>query len=325
MALNLSIIIINYNSKLYIKKCIESIFLFFNSKKNDVKFGWEIIIVDNASNDGSVEFIEKKISEAELFNIRLIKLSDNSGFSKASNIGAKNCRGEFLLFLNPDTEIIQEGLENILKFYNEKLKTEKIGVIGVKILNPDGSLQYSCRSFPTLARQFYESFFLQRLFKKSRFFGSYFMTYWDHYDNKKVDWLTGAFMLICRETFFQAGCFDEDYFIYSEDTDLCLRLVKNGFINYYCSDYSLRHTDAGIASQNPALREYQIWKSRKLYFKKNYSNFHAFILNVLYLAGVLNRIAVFGIPAMLKSKNPDFKTRFRVYINTLKLWRKQKY
>ncbi|MBM3711963.1 MAG: glycosyltransferase family 2 protein, partial [Actinobacteria bacterium] len=221
MAMDLSIIIISYNSRPFIKKCLESIFLFFNGKKNKADFGWEVVIVDNASGDGSAEFIEKKISEAELSKIRLIKLSENSGFSKASNIGAKNCSGEFLLFLNPDTEIIQEGLENVLKFYNVKARTEKIGIIGAKILNSDGSLQYSCRSFPTLARQFYESFFLQRLFKKSRFFGSYFMTYWDHDDSKKVDWLTGAFMLILRNTFFQAGCFDEDYFIYSEDTDLC--------------------------------------------------------------------------------------------------------
>ena len=318
MTLDLSIIIVNYNSRNFIKKCLESIFLFFNASKNGSYLSWEIVIVENGSSDESIEFIESKILEIR-DNIKLIKLSENVGFSKASNIGAKNCSSQFLLFLNPDTEIIQEGMEDVLKFYNEKKEIEKVGVVGAKILNPDGSLQYSCRTFPTLARQFYESYFLHRLFKKSKFFGSYLMTYWNHNENKKVDWLTGAFMLIYRDTFFKVGCFDEDYFIYSEDTDICLKLARNGFINYYYSDYGLIHSDAGIASVNPELREVQIWKSRKLYFNKNYSSVHAFVLDILYFLGVLNRIIVFGALSLLNPKNSGFKTRFRVYVNSLKL------
>ena len=281
--MDLSIIIVSYNSLKFIKNCIESLFFSIGSlekKENKNKITWELIIVDNGSSDGSIEYLKKLKLESD--GISVIEMGENRGFCSASNIGAERARGEFLLFLNPDTKFIQKGLDNIIKFYNEESKGSKVGIIGAKLLNFDNSLQYSCRSFPTLARQFYESYFLHRLFKKSRVFGSYFLSNWDHKSVRKVDWLSGAFMFLKREFFIQTGSFDEDYFMYSEDADLCLRMHMSGYKHYYYPYFAVQHSDSGIASRDKAAREVGIWKSSRLYFKKNYSLFHAIVLSCLY-------------------------------------------
>jgi GT2 family glycosyltransferase len=310
--LDLSIIIVNYNGFNYIKKCLESI------STNFEPFLWEVIVVDNGSIDESINYLRKIKSKNS--NFYLIENINNYGFAKASNIGAVKANGEFLLFLNPDTEIIQGGIKDIVNFCRGQSTREKIGVVGAKVINPDGTLQYSCRSFPTIARQFYESFFLYRIFKNSKVFGSYFLSYWDHNRTIEVDWLTGAFMLLKKDTFFSVGGFDEDYFLYSEDTDLCLKFNRSGFKNYYFNSYQLKHSDGGVASSDISLRNVQIWKSRRLYFLKNYSKAHALFLSYFYFLGVVNRIVLFVFLVILNPKKKEIRNRLKSYLKTLKLY-----
>jgi GT2 family glycosyltransferase len=236
--MDLSIIIVNYNGLDFLQKCINSIIKYLNAPNTEAAPEFEIIIVDNASTDGSAVFIKENFLKCKECTIKLIKAGENTGFSRGSNMGAGAALGEFLLFLNPDTEFVQGGFDRIITFYKEKSTAEKIGTIGARILNNDGSIQFGCRSFPTLSRQFYESFFLSKIFAKSKVFGSYFMTYCDHKETRKVDWMSGAFLFLKKETFFSAGSFDEKYFMYSEDTDLCLKLSKAGFSNYYFWNYT---------------------------------------------------------------------------------------
>ncbi|MCL5071340.1 MAG: glycosyltransferase, partial [Actinobacteria bacterium] len=179
--MELSIIIVNFNSLSYIKKCIESMFSILKTEG----FKWEVVVVDNNSNDGSIDYFKNLQSQFD--NFIVIANSHNKGFAKASNIGAGSASGKFLLFLNPDTEFIETGMQKVLDFFNSKNKMEKIGIVGAKLLNSDDSIQYSCRSFPTLARQFYESYFLYKVFSRSKIFGSYFLSYWDHENIRKVD------------------------------------------------------------------------------------------------------------------------------------------
>src|SRR4030042_1023216 len=265
--MDISIIIVNYNSLDFIKGCIKSIEGLINESGVDC----EVLIVDNNSGDGSVGYLKEKNKRNSRFS--LIANSSNLGFSRA------------------------------------------------KILNANGTLQLSPRSFPTLARQFYESYFLHGIFKKSRIFGSYFLSWWDHRSVREVDWLTGSFMFIRKDYFLKAGMFDEDYFMYSEDADLCLKLHKMNFTNYYFPGFVIEHSDSGIASKDPAVREAGIWRSRRLYFKKNYSRAHAVALSLLYLAGVLNRIFIFTVLSIFKpgSKN---KTRLASYIKVFGLYYK---
>ena len=312
--MELSIIIVNFNSLTFIRKCLESMFSMLEIKD----FKWEVVVVDNNSSDGSIDYLKNLQSQFD--NFSFTTSSQNNGFAKASNIGAGNALGEFLLLLNPDTEFIETGMQKVLDFFNSKNEVEKIGIIGAKLLNPDNSIQYSCRSFPTLARQFYESFFLYRIFSRSKIFGSYFLSGWKHESIRKVDWLSGAFMLIKKEVFKRIGGFDEDYFMYSEDADICLRLSRAGFKNYYFSQYSIRHDDGAVASSNKALRNSQIWRSRKLYFLKNYSLRHALLESYLFFLGVINRLLVFSLILVFKPKNRIYKERVSNELRTLKLY-----
>lgn len=309
--MDISFVIVNYNSLECIRGCIESIQKMLGGTLHSIcqKSGvsanyesgfknsfedslcWEIVVVDNGSVDGSVGYLKNLESRFE--NIALFELGENKGFSFASNLGAKMAKGEFLLFLNPDTLFIDGNLKGVLDFYWQMSKAEKVGVIGVKIVNQDGSLQYSARSFPTISRQLYESFFLYRIFRRSKVFGSYFLSWWDHKNIMEVDWVSGAFLLVRKVDFGKIGGFDENYFMFSEDCDLCLKFIRAGYKNYYFPFFTVIHLDSAIASRNMALREAQIWKSRRLYFRKNYSPFHGEVVSFIYFLGVINRIILF--------------------------------
>jgi O-antigen biosynthesis protein len=319
--MDISIIIVNFNGLGIIEDCIKSIYKYTNSKTS-CGFLYEIIIADNASFDGSSQMLEEMAKVRDRNNLRVILLEKNHGFAHASNIAARAAKGDYLLFLNPDTEFIEHGFEKFTDFYKKKSASEKIGAAAVKLLNDDMSIQYSCRSFLTLARQFYESFFLSRLFKKSGIFGSYFMTFSDHGAIMEVDWLSGAFMFIDRDVFFKAGGFDDDYFMYSEDSDLCLKLARLGYKNYYYPFYCIKHKDAAIASSNPPLRDLQIARSRRLYFKKNYSSAHSAAFSIIYMFHIIMRIALYYAISFAGEKNIRQKAKVRAgdYKKTLKMY-----
>jgi len=343
----LSIIIVNYNSSEFIINCVASII-----KHISFFIPFEIIIVDNASKDNSVikinEYIDnlKNITDGkDSFNniigniisnnfssnfsnnisikteiFKIIKLRQNSGFAKAANIGANKAKYKYLLFLNPDTEFIGEGIKDLIDFYEEKSFKTKIGAVGVKILNPDGTLQYNARSFLTLTLQFYESFFLDKIFPKVKFLNAHFLRWWDHLTVKEVDWLSGAFLFLEKEVFFSVGAFDTEYFIYSEDEDLCLKLVKAGYKNYYYPNFCIIHHDAGIASKNQPLRDFQIWESRRIYFYRNYSKIHAKIFSFLYFFFIFNRAVLFFLMSFFYLRNNYYKKRSKQYFETLNLY-----
>jgi len=296
----LSFVIVNYNGMEFLERLIcslEELYTDSRSKEATLKNNtgstdWEAVFFDNASTDGSKEFLREKCGNSS--NLKLIESKTNTGFCFASNEAAKIADSEYLIFLNPDTIIKTPDLGILLSFVRNTADSDgMMGALGVRILNNDGSLQYSCRSFPTISRQFYESFFLAKIFKKSRIFGSYFMTWWDHKSVMETDWVSGAFLLIKRELFLSLNGFDEDYFMYSEDTDLCLRLRKKGYRNYYFPDFEIIHLDSAIASRDFSGREKGIWKSRKLYFEKNHSNLHARIVSFLYFCGIIKRAFLF--------------------------------
>ncbi len=295
---DISFIIVNYNALAHIQKLYASLL----EKMGQGDLSWEAVIVDNDSKDKSPDFL--RTLSLEDARIRTICLDENAGFSKACNIGAQASEGRYLIFLNPDTVLIDCNIADLISFYKSK---ESIGAAGAKMLNADLSLQRSARSFPTLARQFYESFFLDKIFSRSRVFGAYFMRFSRLEQIMEVDWLSGAFLLLSRALFFKAGGFDEDYFIFSEDADLCLRLKRMGLHNYFYPHYRIIHDDGAISGRDSAKRHAQIIQARNIYFKKNYSLFSAKIVTLLCFAGVLKRILIFSILAVFRPKKGYFK------------------
>ncbi|MDI6839294.1 MAG: glycosyltransferase family 2 protein [bacterium] len=189
-------------------------------------FEFETIVVDNASTDGSVNLLRE-----EFPYVRLIKNVSNVGFARASNQAISRSRGEYILFLNPDAVPESGALERIVKFMEQK---PHAGCVGGKLLNPDGSLQLSCRSFPTYISIFFGRLSLiRRIFPGNPFSKGFLLTDLDYNKEQKVDWIIGACMLTKREILETFGYFDEDFFIFVEDLDFCYRLKKGGLDIYY--------------------------------------------------------------------------------------------
>ena len=233
--MKLSIIIVSYNGKEYLKKCLDSI---FRSKISD----FEVIVVDNASTDGSAETIDnfKFHPFGKLrTNFKFITNKKNLGFSKANNIGVKNSSGDYLLFLNPDTEIDKKTIESLISFMDKK---KNAGCVTCKVLLPNGKLDESChRGFPTPWNAFCFFSGLEDLFPKSRIFSGYHMGWKDLNNIHEIHACAGSFMLVRRKAGEEIGWWDEDYFFYGEDLDFCLELEKKGWKIYFVPNVSIVH------------------------------------------------------------------------------------
>jgi GT2 family glycosyltransferase len=298
MQKDISFVIVNYNGLSHIQKLYASLI----GQMAEKEISWEAVIVDNASMDKSPDLL-KEIAFKDK-RIRPVFLGQNYGFAKASNTGAEAAQGKYLVFLNPDTQLIDHNICDLISFYESR---KEIGALGVKMLHANGSLQRSARSFPTLARQFYESFFLDKAFAGSRIFGAYFMRFSTLEEVMEVDWLSGAFLFISKELFGKAKGFDGDYFLFSEDTDLCLRLKRMGYTNYFYPYYRIIHDDGAISGRDMPRRSAQIIRARNIYFRKNYSLFSAKIVTLYCFAGILNRILVFGVMGIFRPKKGYFQ------------------
>ncbi|MEK7167612.1 MAG: glycosyltransferase family 2 protein [Patescibacteria group bacterium] len=245
--MKLSIIIVSWNVKGLLKKCLESI-----------KEDFEIIVVDNNSKDGTKEMVEKDFPEA-----KLIKNKKNLGFAKANNQGIQEAKGDCILFLNPDTEILDGTLEKCLK----EMDTG-IGILGCKILNPDLTIQPSVRRFPTFLN------ILLILSKLPKFF--HFKSL-DHYlakdfnydKSQEVDQVMGAFMMVKKEVLDKVGMFDERFFLWFEEVDFCRRAKRNGFKIYYLAEAEIIHYGGQSFGQEMKLKnQWRFFLSALKYFLK---------------------------------------------------------
>jgi len=224
----LSIVIVNYNVKEFLEQTLSS------ARKAIANIDAEIIVVDNASTDGSVVNLRKKFRD-----ITFIENEQNLGFAKASNQGLKIAKGEYLALLNPDTIVQENTFRRMLAFFERHPDT---GLLGCKILNPDGSLQPACRrSFPTPWVAFTKLVGLSYLFPKSPLFGRYNLTHLDANVAHEVEALSGSFMIIRRAALEDVGYLDESFFLYGEDLDWCYRVYKSGWKVRYTPDTQIIH------------------------------------------------------------------------------------
>jgi GT2 family glycosyltransferase len=205
----LDIIIVNYNVKYFLEQCL------FAVQKAMLGIVGEIIVVDNASTDGSKDYLEKLFP-----TVRFIWMYENLGFAKANNIGLKYTKSKYVLYLNPDT-IVPEDCFNICLNFMELHKNA--GALGVKMIDGTGKfLRESKRAYPSIATSFFKLTGLSGLFPKSKLFAKYHLGHLDKNKNHQVEVLSGAFMLVRRELLLQIGGFDESFFMYVEDIELSL-------------------------------------------------------------------------------------------------------
>jgi GT2 family glycosyltransferase len=280
--MDLSIIIVNWNSKDYLQKCIESVLAW----TSDINF--EIVVIDSASFDGADEMLKHCYPQ-----VRFIQSDRNLGFAKANNVAFRESTGSYILFLNPDTELIGSDI-NILFDYIQTLP--KAGAIGCKLLNADRSVQTSCiQAFPTILNQLLSSEFLRVLFPKSPLWGM--TSLFDANDEPaEVDMISGACLMLRRSVFEQVGLFSEDYFMYAEDLDLCYKIRQAGYSNYFIPGTSVIHFGGGSVEKRPSdfsvimMRE-SIWR----FMKKNRGRMYGLAYRISTLMSAIGRLLLLMI------------------------------
>ena len=267
--IGLSIIIVNWNTKDHLLRCLQSAFRY----QKDLS--WEVIIVDNGSEDGSSQAIK------ELFPmVHLISNPVNLGFAKAANQGMKDASGRYLLLLNPDTELKEGSLERLVAFME---KHSDAGIAGGQLLNSDGSRQNSIANFPSLATELLNKSLLRRLYP-AKFPGKE-----RNYPRPlEVDSVIGACMIVRGEALEQVGPLDEDYFLFLEETDWCYRMRKAGWKVYYVPEAQITHFQGKGVQNRKKEAKLEYYRSRYQFFRKNRGRLQWFFL----VAGLLLRLTV---------------------------------
>lgn len=290
----LSIVIVNFNTKELLKNCVQSI------KKHTKGVIHEIIVVDNGSTDGSAEFLENESSVKTIFN------KDNVGFAKANNQGIKRATGRYVLLLNSDTELKGNSLGAMVNWMD---KHPKVGIATCKLLNPDGTVQATGGYFPSLLRIFLWATFLDDLPPIASIFGSYHphtSKFGGSFYNSEhpQDWVTGAFFFFRRELIEKVGYLDEEFFMYVEEVDYCMRVKKQGWDIWYAPQTAIIHFGGGsedsqaVTSGEGLIREGAVlgeFKGLKKFYRKHYPLLQYPLLILLLKLAAILRILVFGI------------------------------
>lgn len=282
----ISIIIVCYNSESTIKDCIDSI---LKTVKNNE---FEIIISDNSPND-----LTKNVLDNFIKKLKYFRNEENLGFSKANNRGIKKAKGEYILFLNPDTKVYEGTIDGMVDF----IKSHKdCGVATCFVELPNGKLDDSShRGFPTPFNSFSHFIGLSKLFPKSKIFGGYEMSYLDLGKTHEIDSAAGSFMLVPRTVGDKIGWWDEDYFFYGEDIDFCYRVKKLGYKVYFVSEFKALHlkgVSSGIkkvskeitkaTDETKNLAKYHRFKAMEIFYDKHFKNKYPQYINLLVKSGI---------------------------------------
>lgn len=231
--LDVSIIVVNWNTRDLLRDCLHSVLVATQS------VAYEVIVVDNASADGSVAMLEREFPA-----VSVVANGVNLGFAAANNQGIRLARGRYVLLLNSDTIVMDRAVDKTVAFADRHPDT---AVTGCRVLNPDGSLQHTCFMFPSLLNHLLFATYLYRLFPGSRFFGREQMTWWDRNDSREVDVVTGCYMLVRTDAIDRVGPMDDEFFMYAEETDWCYRFRTSGWRCRFTPDAQIVHIGGGSA------------------------------------------------------------------------------
>ena len=281
--LDLAIIIVNYNTCDLLRDCLVSIY----NSQGSIRY-W-VIVVDNASSDGSAAMVQTEFPQTEL-----ICSQKNGGYAFANNLGLRQVgfkddgspqpkAPRYVLLLNPDTILPPTALADMISFMD---RCPEAGAAGPKLVLLDGSLDLACRrSFPTPEVSFYRMVGLSKLFSDSRLFGRYNMTYADPGELTEVDSVVGAFMMVRREAIAQAGLLDETYFMYGEDLDWAYRIKSNDWKIFYNPAVTVTHVKRA-SSRHSLKAQVEFYRAMDVFYRKHYADSTPFWLHSLVVLGV---------------------------------------
>lgn len=280
----LSVIMVPYKCRNIFKEALEAV---INSKAS---FNFEIIIIDNDSKDGTVEMVREFQARPGWSDRIVLYENTNEGFPKANNRGIQMKRGEYVLLLNPDTKVSEDTLQVMMDFVKAR---PDVGIATCKLVKADGSLDLACRrKFPTPLRAFFRLSGLSFVFPKSKLFASYNMTYKSVSEETEVDACVGAFMFITPDCLAKIQGFDEQFFMYGEDLDLCMRAKETGFKVWYYPKTTTIHYKGQSSKKVSRRGLYEFHHNNWLLFKKHYSRKYFYLLDPLVYIGVWSRYLV---------------------------------
>lgn len=287
MQMNLSVIIVNYNVKLFLEQCLCSV------QKAILGMEAEIIVVDNNSVDNSIEYLTPKFPA-----VNFIANKENTGFAKACNQGLEQAKGSYILFLNPDTIVPEDCFTKCISFFEAN---KEVGAIGIKMLDGSGNfLKESKRSFPSPSTSLYKLFGLAKLFPRSKIFSKYHLGYLKEDENNEVDVLAGAFMMIKKEVLDIVGGFDETFFMYGEDVDLSYRIQKAGYKNYYFADSSIIHFKGESTRKGSMNYVRMFYNAMSIFVRKHYGGSKAGLFSFLIHIAIWFRAALTTIGSFIR-------------------------
>ena len=251
--MDVSIIIVAWNVREFLYNCIKSVY----EQTEGISF--EVIYVDNASEDGSIEKVRQEFPE-----VRIIENEENKGFITANNQAIEIAEGRYVLLLNSDTIILDNAIAKTVKFADTHPET---AVVGCKVLNHDRTLQRNCSMFNSILNMFLYATYLYKIFPQNRFFGRQHMTWWDFNDIKEVDVVCGCFSLVRKEAIDQVGLMDPRYFVYGDDPDWCYRFKKSGWKIMFTPEPEIIHFGGQTTEQKANKFLLQLYGSKLIFMK----------------------------------------------------------
>ena len=263
---DVSIVIVSFNTREVLRECLQSV------ERESAGLRVEVLVVDNHSSDGSAEMIEREFPQVRLFRSEV-----NLGFASANNVALEAVRGRYPLLLNSDAFLRPGALALAVKHMDEN---PAVGLAGARLVGRDDSWQPSARMFPSLLTDFFVMTGLAGKFPKSRLFGSFDRTWADPMAASESDWVPGAFSIIRAEALKKAGLFDPDFFLYSEEVDLCRRIKDAGYRIWYWPDIVVTHIGGESSRQVKSLEmsrtgaQLVLWRMRStlLYYRKHHGS-----------------------------------------------------
>jgi GT2 family glycosyltransferase len=299
--MNLSIIIVNWNVKELLNRCLHSIFFHLKGQE------FEVIVVDNASQDGSVEMIKQKFPQ-----VKLIVNSENCGFAKACNQGVKRVHAKYLLFLNPDSEVTNNLYEQIINFMESH---PEVGVGGCYLYYPDGRTQTSFYRFTSLMNHLGRAMLLYSFLPKNRLTSPFFSDYIT--ENESIDSVCGGAMVVRQKAFEKEGLFDESFFLYCEDEDLCYRLRQQGWKIAPIPGTRIIHYHNQSSKKNIRKVTFSSYQSKLFLYSKFHPLHKVIIFRMIQLVGALMRSLFWFFKLATGEKQGVAKQKFLGYLSIL--------
>jgi GT2 family glycosyltransferase len=300
---DLSIIIVSWNVRDLLERCILSL------PSPGPELETEIIVVDNASTDGSVDMVLSQFP-----HVRVVANEENKGFTVANNQGLALSQGRYLLLLNPDAEVVGDALATMVRHGDDH---PEVGALGPQLCYPDGSLQSSRRRFPTMVTALVESTVFQEWWPDIRVLRRYYMADTSDEATQPVDWLVGACLLVRREVYDQLGGLDEGFFMYSEELDWCRRIKDAGWEVVYLPSATVVHHEGKSSEQVVAARHIHFQSSKVRYFRKHHGSLQGEFLRWFLLATYVYQMGREGLKWLVGHKRPLRAERLRAYRQVL--------